>query len=139
MARYAFDRLTALDNSFLALENHNAYMHVASTMTFDAGPLRHADGGIDAEALKQLIAGCLPMIPRYRQRLAWTPLYRNPVWIDDDRFSIDFHVRHTSLPAPAMHDSSSGCPRGSWSTTSIVGDRCGRCGLSRASRTIDSR
>ncbi len=100
MARYAFDRLTALDNSFLALENHNAYMHVASTMTFDAGPLRHADGGIDAEALKQLIAGCLPMIPRYRQRLAWTPLYRNPVWIDDDRFSIDFHVRHTSLPRP---------------------------------------
>jgi WS/DGAT/MGAT family acyltransferase len=75
-------------------------MHVASTMTFDAGPLRHADGGIDAEALKQLIAGCLPMIPRYRQRLAWTPLYRNPVWIDDDRFSIDFHVRHTSLPRP---------------------------------------
>ena len=100
MARYAYDRLTALDNSFLVLERPNAYMHVASTMTFDAGPLKRADGGVDAEAIKALIASTLPDIPRYRQRLVWTPIYNNPVWVDDDRFSIDFHVRHTSLPRP---------------------------------------
>jgi len=32
MARYSYERLTALDNSFLVLEQPNAYMHVASTM-----------------------------------------------------------------------------------------------------------
>ena len=50
MPRYAYDRLTALDNSFLILERPNAYMHVASTLIFEAGPLRTADGGVDAEA-----------------------------------------------------------------------------------------
>jgi diacylglycerol O-acyltransferase len=100
MARYAYDRLTALDNSFLVLERPNAYMHVASTMIFDAGPLKRADGGVDAEAIKGLIASTLQDIPRYRQRLVWTPIYNNPVWVDDERFSIDFHVRHTSLPRP---------------------------------------
>ena len=100
MARYAYDRLTALDNSFLVLERPDAYMHVASTQTFHAGPLKRPDGGIDADAIKNLIAASLHHIPRYRQKLAWTPLYGNPVWIDDDRFNIDFHVRHTSLPRP---------------------------------------
>jgi len=40
MPRYAYERLTALDNSFLVLEKPNAYMHVASTMLFEAGPLK---------------------------------------------------------------------------------------------------
>ena len=39
-------------------------------------------------------------IPRYRQRLAYVPLERHPVWVDDDHFQIDFHVRHTALPQP---------------------------------------
>ena len=50
MARYAYDRLSALDNSFLVLEQPHAYMHVASTQVLEAGPLRKADGGIDVEA-----------------------------------------------------------------------------------------
>src|SRR6185295_19936009 len=46
------------------------------------------------------IASRLHWIPRYRQRLAFTPLLQEPVWVDDDRFNIDYHVRHTSLPRP---------------------------------------
>ena len=53
MARYAYDRLTALDNSFLILENQNSYMHVASTQIFEVGPLRTKSGGVDAERIKQ--------------------------------------------------------------------------------------
>jgi diacylglycerol O-acyltransferase len=100
MARYAYDRLTALDNSFLVLEQPNAYMHVASTITFDAAPLRHPDGGVDAERIKRMLASKLHLIPRYRQKLAWIPLYNRPVWVDDERFNIDFHVRHAALPRP---------------------------------------
>jgi len=100
MAHYAYDRLTALDNSFLIFEKPNAYMHVASTQIFDAGPLKREGGGIDADAIKSLVAASLPQIPRYRQKLAWIPLEGHAVWVDDDRFNLDYHVRHTSLPRP---------------------------------------
>jgi WS/DGAT/MGAT family acyltransferase len=100
MARYAYDRLTALDNSFLVLESSNAYMHVASTQIHEAGPLRNAYGGIDADTIKRRIEALLHLIPRYRQKLAWIPLQSHAVWVDDARFNIDYHVRHTSLPRP---------------------------------------
>jgi diacylglycerol O-acyltransferase / wax synthase len=96
----AYDRLTALDNSFLMLESPHAPLHVASTLTFEAAPLRKPDGGIDADAIRGRLASELHRIPRYRQKLAWIPLTQRPVWIDDDRFNIDYHVRHTSLPRP---------------------------------------
>ena len=104
MARYAYDRLTALDNSFLILEKPTAYMHVASTQIFDVGPLRTLDGGVDAEAIKKMIAASLHMIPRYRQKLAWIPIENRPVWVDDRRFNLDYHVRHTSLPKPGTEE-----------------------------------
>lgn len=100
MARYAYDRLTALDNSFLILEKPNAYMHVASTLVFESGPLATADGGIDANAIRQLFASSLHLIPRYRQKLAYVPFTSQPVWVDDDRFNLDYHIRHSALPRP---------------------------------------
>ena len=60
MPRYSYDRLTALDNSFLVLERPNAYMHVASVAIHDAGPLRTADGGIDVDLIRRGIAGVRP-------------------------------------------------------------------------------
>ena len=74
MARYAYDRLTALDHSFLLFERPNSYMHVASTQIFEAAPLRTRDGGVDADAIKRAIAASLHLIPRYRQKLAYVPL-----------------------------------------------------------------
>jgi WS/DGAT/MGAT family acyltransferase len=104
MARYAYDRLTALDNSFLVLEQPNAYMHVASTQVFDAGALRLPDGGIDARAFKRLVAASLHLIPRYRQKLQNIPFENHPVWVDDDQFNLDYHIRHTSLPRPGSEE-----------------------------------
>jgi WS/DGAT/MGAT family acyltransferase len=104
MPRYAYDRLTALDNSFLILEKPNCYMHVASTQIFEAGPLRKPEGGIDGEALRELVQASLHLIPRYRQKLAWIPLESHPVWVDDDRFNLDYHLRHTSLPRPGTDE-----------------------------------
>jgi WS/DGAT/MGAT family acyltransferase len=104
MPRYAYDRLTALDNSFLVLEKPNAYMHVASTQIFEAGPLRKPDGGVDADAIRELIGAQLHRIPRYRQKLAWIPFENHAVWVDDDRFQLEYHVRHTSLPRPGSEE-----------------------------------
>ncbi len=104
MPRYAYDRLTALDNSFLVLEKPSAYMHVASTQIYDAGPLRLPSGGIDFEAVKQAHAAVLHLIPRYRQKLRWIPFQNHPVWVDDDNFNLDYHLRHTSLPRPGTDE-----------------------------------
>ncbi|RIL04653.1 MAG: wax ester/triacylglycerol synthase family O-acyltransferase [Proteobacteria bacterium] len=104
MPRYAYERLSALDNSFLVLEKPNAYMHVASTLVFESGALRKPDGGIDAEAIRERIGASLHKIPRYRQRLAWIPFESHAVWVDDDRFQLEYHVRHTSLPRPGSEE-----------------------------------
>ena len=104
MPRYAYDRLSALDNSFLVLERPNAYMHVASTQVHELGPLKRPDGGVDAAAIKRLIGATLHLIPRYRQKLQYIPLENHPVWVDDDAFNLDYHVRHTSLPRPGTEE-----------------------------------
>jgi len=95
-----YDRLTALDNSFLLFEKPNAYTHVASTQIFEAGPLELEGGGIDFDAIKKAHAAILHRIPRYRQVLQWVPFTSQPVWVDDPHFDLDFHLRHTSLPQP---------------------------------------
>jgi len=100
MARTDYERLSALDAYFLGLEKPNNHMHVASTIVFDAGPLRKENGGIDAAAIRQLVAAGLHTIPRYRQRLNYIPFDGGPVWVDDSNFNIDYHPRHTALPRP---------------------------------------
>jgi WS/DGAT/MGAT family acyltransferase len=98
MAHRGFERLSALDASLLALEDHDAHMHIGGVALFDAGPLWKPDGGIDIDAIREFVLSRLHLVPRYRQRLAWTPLERHPIWVDDQRFNILYHVRHTSLP-----------------------------------------
>ena len=99
-----YEPLSYLDSSFLALETRTTHMHVAGVALFDAGPLRREGGGIDIERVRAHIASKLQYIPRYRQRLEYVPYNRSPVWIDDDSFSFDFHVRHTSLPRPGTDE-----------------------------------
>lgn len=100
MARPGFDRLSFLDNSFLIAESPTNHMHIAGTATYEAGPLRRADGGIDAQRIREYVSSRLHLIPRYRQVLGFTPLEAHPVWVDDQHFNIDYHVRHTALPRP---------------------------------------
>ena len=100
MARAAFDRLSFLDSTFLIAESTTNHMHVAGTATYDAGPLRCADGGIDIERIRDYVSSRLHAIPRYRQVLAFTPIEGHPVWVDDQHFNIAYHVRHTALPRP---------------------------------------
>jgi WS/DGAT/MGAT family acyltransferase len=95
-----YERLTELDNSFLVYEAQGAPMHVAATEIFEAAPLRETDGTLDIERIQRYVLSRLHLIPRYRQRLAYTPLRRHPVWVDDDRFNIRYHVRHSRLPRP---------------------------------------
>ncbi|MDJ0954373.1 MAG: wax ester/triacylglycerol synthase family O-acyltransferase [Acidimicrobiia bacterium] len=99
-----YERLSYLDNSFLALESRSTHMHVAGIAVFAAAPLRTEGGGIDTDAIRMLVESKLHMIPRYRQRLARVPIEKHPVWVDDEHFNIEYHVRHYSLPRPGSFD-----------------------------------
>jgi len=100
MAYSFFERLSALDDSFLEIEDGASHMHIAAVGIFEGGPLTTADGGVDIERVWALMAAGIHRVPRYRQRLAHTPVFGQPVWVDDDRFNLAYHVRHTHLPMP---------------------------------------
>jgi WS/DGAT/MGAT family acyltransferase len=90
----ANDRLSGLDSSFLHLEDATSHMHVASVAIFEGPPPPY----------DELIAGFerrLPLVPRYRQRLAFVPLGQGrPRWVDDPHLNLRYHVRSTALPSP---------------------------------------
>ena len=88
------DRLTALDTSFLHLEDGEAHMHVASVMLFEGPPPAY-------DELLEALERRLPLVPRYRQRLAFVPLGQGrPRWVDDPHLNLRYHLRSTALPSP---------------------------------------
>jgi diacylglycerol O-acyltransferase len=97
---FAYEPLSAADNTFLELEHGGAHMHIAATSIFEHGSLANAAGGVDIDKIRAYVDSRLHLIPRYRQRLAYVPFGRLPVWVDDEHFNIAYHVRHTSLPKP---------------------------------------
>jgi diacylglycerol O-acyltransferase / wax synthase len=92
------DRLTGLDSSFLHLERGPAHMHVASVSLFE-GPAP------EYEEFRNHIASRLHLVPRFRQKLRFVPFGQGrPKWIDDPRFNLGYHVRHTALPDPGSEE-----------------------------------
>jgi diacylglycerol O-acyltransferase len=105
MAKTYYDRLSAMDTSFLILEKPWSPLHISATLIYHAGPLRTEEGGgIDVAAYRGATESVLHRIPRYRQKLQWIPGVSHPVWVDDAEFNLDYHVRHTSLPRPGSLD-----------------------------------
>ncbi len=100
MAQAWYERLSGLDQAFLHFEKPGAYMHVALTSIFDAGSLLGPEGGLDIQRIRRYVGSRLHLLPRYRQSLSYTPLTNDPVWVDDDKFELEYHVRHVSLPSP---------------------------------------
>lgn len=100
MAEYAYERLSAQDSSFLLFETPATHMHLGGTTIFDIGPLATPAGGVDVDRIRRYIASRLHWIPRYRQKLKFIPIENHPVWVDDDRLNLHYHVRHTALPRP---------------------------------------
>jgi WS/DGAT/MGAT family acyltransferase len=98
---YAYsERLSAMDLSFLAMEDGRAHMHIGSVSIYDAEPLRRDDGALDFERVLSFTEAQLHKVQRFRQKLEWVPGFGQPVWIDDARFNLRFHLRHTALPPP---------------------------------------
>jgi WS/DGAT/MGAT family acyltransferase len=87
------DRLTPVDASFLHQEGPSSHMHIGGVMVFEGPPPSLAE-------FQDHIRTRLHLVPRYRQKLAATAIDSGrPVWVDDPSFSVEYHVRHTALPA----------------------------------------
>ena len=95
-----YERLSELDRSFLIYEGESSPMHVGSVQICEAGPLRAANGAFDFERLLEYTASLLHRIPRYRQRVVPAPLDGHPIWVDDVKFNLHYHLRHSRLPRP---------------------------------------
>lgn len=94
------DRLSPLDVSFLYLEEPTTPMHVGSVML-----LQPPKGGLDVERFVRHVSARIALVPRYRQRVRSVPgRLANPVWVDDERFDISYHVRRSALPRPGTSE-----------------------------------
>ncbi len=92
------DRLSALDVTFLTNESSNAHMHVGGVCIFEGPPPSYAD-------LLDHVRSRLHLVPRFRQKLAYPPVPSGrPFWIDDPTFNLEYHVRHSALPAPGSEE-----------------------------------
>lgn len=92
------DRLSALDASFLYLEDHTTPMHVGSVGVFRRP-------GFDYDRALELIERRLVLVPRYRQKVMQIPgRLARPVWVDDQDFDLTYHVRRSALPKPGTED-----------------------------------
>ena len=94
------DRLSPLDVSFLYFEEPTTPMHVGAVTVFE-----EPAEGFDHARLVELISQRIVFVPRYRQRVRWVPgRLANPVWVDDERFDVSYHVRRSALPRPGTDE-----------------------------------
>ncbi|MCU1684230.1 MAG: diacylglycerol O-acyltransferase [Amycolatopsis sp.] len=90
------DRLSALDASFLYVEDPLTPMHVGGVAIFE-----RPRAGFTYDQVVALIGQRLGYLPRYRQRVAEVPGHlARPVWVDDVDFDLNYHVRRSALPEP---------------------------------------
>ena len=94
------NRMSAVDASFLFMETPSTPMHAGGVAIF-----RPPADGFDHERLVRLIRQRLPFVPRYRQRVRDVPFgVARPVWVDDERFDVTYHVRRSALPKPGTRE-----------------------------------
>src|SRR6266545_7029855 len=86
-------RMSSEDSFFLYFERPHAPLHVGSLGIFE--------GTIPIDETREGLASRLHLIPRYRQRPVFPPLFGGyPSWEDDPTFSLDRHVRLIEAPKP---------------------------------------
>lgn len=90
--------MSALDASFLYLDRPETPMHVGGVLVFEAP-------GFSYEQLLARVSAAISMVPRYRQQVREVPLrISRPIWVDDEDFDLEYHVRRTSVARPGRRE-----------------------------------
>src|SRR3954447_23657837 len=85
--------LSPSDVSAIQAERGPVHMHVGGVLVFE--------GAITREEIVRRLRERIHLIPRYAMRLDEAPLgIANPVWVQDEKFDPDRHVRRVALPPP---------------------------------------
>jgi len=90
------DRLKPLDAVFVDAEDEDAHtsMAIASIAVFEGPAPSH-------EEFLAFLGERLPLVPIYRRKLRTVPFrLGRPVWVEDPKFDLRYHVRRTALPEP---------------------------------------
>jgi WS/DGAT/MGAT family acyltransferase len=75
------------------------HMHVAGLSVLE--PSTRPDGKLRFEDLVAVITSRLHLVPRFRQKVVFVPgNLGRPLWVDDEDFDIEFHLRRAALPPP---------------------------------------
>jgi len=92
------DRLSGLDASFLYFENSAHLMHVCGLLTLDTSTMPEP---YNFETFRDSVRNRLQNNPAFRRKLHDHLLnLDHPVWIHDEEFDIEHHVRRITVPAP---------------------------------------
>jgi WS/DGAT/MGAT family acyltransferase len=96
------ERLSGMDAAFLAMETATMHLHVAAVLVVD--PSACDVDGLGAQhfdRVRRVVEERIHLVPLLRKRVVRVPFgLHHPVWVDDARFDLDFHLRRASLPSP---------------------------------------
>ncbi|MCU1696101.1 MAG: Diacylglycerol O-acyltransferase, partial [Mycobacterium sp.] len=92
------ERLSGLDASFLYIESPTQPLHVCSILELDTSTV---PGGYTFDRLRGALALAIAAVPEFRAKLADSQLNLDyPVWVEDEAFDLDRHLRRIDLPSP---------------------------------------
>jgi WS/DGAT/MGAT family acyltransferase len=96
------DRLSGLDASFLYFESATNLMHVCGLLILDQSTMPHA---YDFEQLRESLRERIGGNPAFRRRVH-NPMLNldHPVWVDDEHFDIEHHVRRVTVSPPGNRE-----------------------------------
>jgi WS/DGAT/MGAT family acyltransferase len=91
-----------MDAAFLYVETQQTPMHAAALLEFE---LPEGYRGSFFDDFRKHLLERTHLMPFLHQHLHATPLgLDHPVWIEDETFDIDYHLRHLALPPPGGTD-----------------------------------
>ena len=94
-------RMGGADAFMLAMETSRAYMHTFKVAIID--PSSDPDGWC-FDRFHQSFEDRVHLLPYLRWKYADTPFGINhAVWIEDENFNLEYHIRRVALPGAADH------------------------------------
>jgi WS/DGAT/MGAT family acyltransferase len=92
-------QLRGEDARFVYAETGHANSNITLVYIYD--PSTAPGGRVRFKGLLKHIESRLHLSPIFRQKLLRVPLELDyPYWIEDERFDLEYHVRHVALPRP---------------------------------------
>jgi WS/DGAT/MGAT family acyltransferase len=92
-------QLRGEDARFVYAETGHANSNITLVHIYD--PSTAPGGRVRFKGLLKYIESRLHLSPIFRQKLLRVPLdLDHPYWIEDERFDLEYHVRHIALPKP---------------------------------------